>query len=266
VKDRATIMDKTVPSYRAHLADGLSVGNGASGLAGVMIMLAWDDPRALTLAAMCVFIAWGFDSVDGLAARGVQRSPAEGAVLDSLCDTSSFGALPAALLTAYGTRTGGSTLVVCIVLGVAYYACAILRLRRYTVDAVGHGGEERTSFQGVPSPVAAMSVAAATLAAITGPPSVAWLPLAWLPMVFAGVAAPLMLSSIRYEETPRVAAWVVRAIWPLPVLAAIAYAAGNVAVALTVFFAAYLASGVLSRRTVARSARSGMTPEPESSK
>ena len=55
-----------------------------------------------------------------------------------------------------------------------------------------------------------------------------------------------MLSSIRYGETPRVAAWVVRAVWPLPVLAAIAYAAGNVPVALTVFFAAYLASGALT--------------------
>lgn len=241
MKGRTTIMDKSVPSYRAHLADGLSVGNGASGLAGVMIMLAWHDPRALALAAMCVFIAWGFDSVDGLAARGVKRSPAEGAVLDSLCDTSSFGALPAALLTAYGTRAGGLTLVACVVIGVAYYACAILRLRRYTVDAVGHAGEERTSFQGVPSPVAAMSVAAAILAAITGPPF-----LAWLPIVFAVVVAPLMLSSIRYEETPRVAAWVVRAMWPLPVLAAIAYAAGNVPVALTVFFAAYLASGALT--------------------
>lgn len=265
MKDRTTIMDKTVPGYRAHLADGLSVGNGASGLAGVMIMLAWDDPRALALAAMCVFIAWGFDSIDGLAARGVQRSPAEGAVLDSLCDTSSFGALPAALLTAYGARTGGATLIVCVTLGVAYYACAILRLRRYTVDAVGHAAEERTSFQGVPSPVAAMSVAAAILAAITGPPPQGWL-LAWLPMAFAGVAAPMMLSSMRYEETPRVAAWMVRAMWPLPVLAAIAYAAGSVAEALTVFFAAYLASGVLSRRMVARSASSGMTPEPESSK
>lgn len=256
-------MNKTVPGYRAHLADGLSVGNGASGLAGVMIMLGWDDPRALTLAAMCVFVAWGFDSVDGLAARGVQRSPAEGAVLDSLCDTSSFGALPAALLTTYGMTIGGATVVTCVAIGIAYYACAILRLRRYTVGAVGHAGEERTSFQGLPSPVAAMSVAAAILAAIAAPPSLAWLPLAWLPMVFAGVAAPLMLSSMRYEETPRVAAWVVRAMWPLPVLAAIGYASGSAAVAVTVFFAAYLASGVLSRRTVARSARSGMTPEPE---
>lgn len=238
-------MNKTASSYRAHLADGLSVGNGASGLSGVMIMLAWDDPRALTLAALCVFLAWGFDSVDGLAARGVQRSPAEGAVLDSLCDTSSFGALPAALLTAYGLKIGGPAAAACAVLGVAYYACAILRLRRYTVDAVGHAGEQRTSFQGVPSPVAAMSVAAAILAATTGPPApaFAWLPVEWMPMMFAAVVAPLMLSSIRYEETPRVAAWVVRAVWPLPVLAAIAYAAGNVPVALTVFFAAYLSSG-----------------------
>jgi phosphatidylserine synthase len=206
-------------------------------------MLAWDDPRALAAACLFVFIAWGFDSVDGLAARGVQRSPAEGAVLDSLCDTSSFGALPAALLTAYGMRSDRSTLIISALVSVVFYGCAILRLRRYTVGAVGHTSAERTSFEGVPSPVAAMSVAAAILAAITGPPA-----LAWMPILFAVVVAPLMLSRIRYEETPRVAAWLVRAKWPLPVLAAIGYAAGNVAVALSVFFAAYLASGALSRR------------------
>jgi phosphatidylserine synthase len=241
-------MDKTVVSYRALLADALSLGNGSSGVVGVIVMLAWHDPRALAVASMCVFIAWGFDSVDGLAARGVQRSPAEGAVLDSLCDTSSFGALPAALLTAYGTRGGRSTLIISAVVGVAFYGCAILRLRRYTVGAVGHASEERTSFEGVPSPVAAMSVAAAILAAITGPPA-----LAWMPILFAAVAAPLMMSRVRYQDTPRLAAWLVRAKWPLPILAAIAYAAGNVAVALSVFFAAYLASGALSRRTHAKS-------------
>lgn len=245
-------MDKTAVSYRAVLADALSLGNGASGVAGVIVMLAWDDPRALAVAAMCVFIAWGFDSVDGLAARGVQRSPAEGAVLDSLCDTSSFAALPAALLTAYGMRAGRWPLFVCAVIGVLFYGCAILRLRRYTVGAVGHTAEERTSFEGVPSPVAAMSVSAAILAAITGPPV-----LAWMPILFAAVAAPLMLSRIRYEETPRVAAWLVRAKWPLPILAAIAYAAGNVAVALSVFFAAYIAASLVIRTgPVARPSKS----------
>jgi phosphatidylserine synthase len=119
----------------------------------------------------------------------------------------------------------------------------VLRLRRYTVGAVSHTSEERTSFTGVPSPVAAMSVAAGIVAAITGPPA-----LASMPLLFAAATAPLMLSSIRYRDTPRLAAWMMRAKWPLAVLALIAYAAGNAAVALSVFFAAYLASGVLSTR------------------
>ena len=235
-------------SYRALLADGLSLGNGSSGVVGVIVMLTWHDPRALAVACMFVFIAWGFDSVDGLAARGVQRSHAEGAVLDSLCDTSSFGALPAALLTAYGTRGDRFILISSVVGGVLFFGCVVLRLRRYTVAAVGDTSEERTSFKGVPSPVAAMSVAASILAAITGPPA-----LAWMPILFAAVTAPLMMSQIRYLDTPRLAAWLVRAKWPLLVLAAIAYVAGNIAVALSVFFAAYLASGALSRRRQARS-------------
>ena len=189
-----------------------------------------------------VFIGWGFDSVDGLAARGVQRSPAEGIVLDSLCDVSSFGALPAVLLAAYGMRPVGSALLISAVLAIVFVGCVILRLRRYTVDALGHAREATDGVQGVPSPVAAMAVAAAILAAITGPPA-----LAWMPIAFAAVAAPLMMSRIPYQETPRVAAWVVRAKWPLPVLAAIAYAAGNVAIAVSVFFAAYIASGALRR-------------------
>jgi CDP-diacylglycerol--serine O-phosphatidyltransferase len=241
-------MDKTRMSYRALLADGLSLGNGSSGVVGVIVMLTWHDPRALAVACLFVFIAWGFDSIDGLAARGLERSPAEGAVLDSLCDTSSFAALPAALLTAYGARVDRSTLIISGIAGVVFFGCVVLRLRRYTVGAVGHTSEERTSFEGVPSPVAAMSVAASILAAITGPPA-----LAWMPILFAAVTAPLMMSQIRYRDTPRLAAWLVRAKWPLPVLAAIAYVAGNIAVALSVFFAAYLASGALSRRQQARS-------------
>jgi phosphatidylserine synthase len=241
-------MDKTRMSYRAFLADGLSLGNGSSGVVGVIVMLTWHDPRALAVACLFVFIAWGFDSIDGLAARGLVRSPAEGAVLDSLCDTSSFAALPAALLTAYGARIDRPTLIISAIVGVVFFGCAVLRLRRYTVGAVGHASEERTSFEGVPSPVAAMSVAAAILAAITGPPA-----LAWMPILFAAVTAPLMLSQIRYRDTPRLAAWMVRAKWPLPVLAIIAYATRNVAVALSVFFAAYLTSGALSSRQRTRS-------------
>lgn len=241
-------MNQTQMRYRALLADGLSVGNGASGVAGVMVLLIWHDPRALALACVFVFIGWGFDSVDGLAARGVVRSPAEGIVLDSLCDVSSFGALPAVLLAAYGARSGGTSMVVCAIASIVFVSCVILRLRRYTVDALDHASEARTSFAGVPSPVAAMSVSAAILAAVTGPPA-----LEWLPMLFAALTAPLMMSRIPYRETPQVAAWVLRAKWPLPVLAAVGYAAGNAAVAVSVFFACYIASGALSRRSHAQS-------------
>jgi phosphatidylserine synthase len=227
--------------YRAALADTLSLGNGASGVAGVIILLAWSDPRALAVACVFVFIAWGFDSVDGLAARGVRRPPAEGIVLDSLCDVSSFGALPSVLLAAYGMRGGPAMSIISIFLAIVFVGCVILRLRRYTVDALDHASEARTSFSGVPSPVAAMSVAAAILAAVTGPPA-----LSWMPLGFAAVTAPLMMSRIPYQETPRVAGWLARAKWPLAVLAAIAYFAGNVAVMLSVFFAAYLASGAAS--------------------
>jgi phosphatidylserine synthase len=231
-------MDQDQMRRRAMLADGLSVGNGASGVAGAMILLAWHDPRALVAACVCVFVGWGFDSIDGLAARGVKRAPAEGIVLDSLCDVSSFGALPAVLLMAYGTRHAEPIRTACAIIAIAFFACVILRLRRYTVDAIAHSSEQRTSFKGLPSPVAAMATSAAILTAITWPPA-----LVWTPLVFAVLAAPLMLSQIPYQETPRVAAWVARSIWPLPVLALIAYAAGNVPVALSVLFAAYFASG-----------------------
>lgn len=233
-------MDQAQMRFRARLADGLSVGNGVSGVAGIIVLLAWNDPRALAAACVFVFVAWGFDSVDGLAARGVKRSPAEGIVLDSLCDVSSFGVLPAVLLAAYGMRHERLLMLICVVLALVFVGCVILRLRRYTVDALDHTSEQRTSFKGVPSPVAAMSTAAAILAAVTGPPA-----LLWLPIVFGVVTAPLMMSRIPYQETPRVAGWAVRAIWPIPALAAIAFAAGNVAVALVVFFAAYLVSGAL---------------------
>ena len=176
---------------RAILADGLSLGNGSSGLVGILLLVAWDDPRALTAACVCVFAAWGFDSLDGLAARGLQRPAAVGAVLDSLCDTASFGALPAVLLTASGMTGDRQTLVLSAVIAVLYFCCAVLRLCRYTVGAVSDTKSPRTFFEGVPSPVGAMSVSAAILAARAQPAM-----LGWMPLLFAGVCAPLMVSRI----------------------------------------------------------------------
>jgi CDP-diacylglycerol--serine O-phosphatidyltransferase len=221
------------------LADGLSLGNGSAGLVGILILLAWDDPLALTAACVCVFAAWGFDSLDGLAARGLQRPASVGAILDSLCDVASFGALPAVLLTASAVDGDRSLVLPYAVVSVAYFCCAVVRLCRYTVGAVSDTKSPRMFFEGVPSPVGAMSVSAAMLAARAEPET-----LRWMPLLFAVACAPLMVSRIPYKDTPRLAAWLVRSIWPLPVLGAIGYVAGA-GTAVTVFFAAYLLTGAI---------------------
>jgi CDP-diacylglycerol---serine O-phosphatidyltransferase len=221
---------------RAYLADGLSLGNGASGVAGILILLTWHDPRALIVACVLVFVAWGFDSVDGLAARGLGRPRAVGEMMDSLCDVASFGVLPAILLTAYALRDRPNV-VLGVVLGILFYACVVVRLRRYTVEAIAQSAQPRLFFKGLPSPVGAMCTASAILAARPGP-------LAWAPFAFAAACAPLMVSRLPFKDTPRLAVWLVRAIWPIPVLVAIGWWAGG-AIAVLVFFAAYLASGAL---------------------
>jgi CDP-diacylglycerol---serine O-phosphatidyltransferase len=222
---------------RAHLADGLSLGNGASGVAGILLLLTWHDPHALMVACALVFLAWGFDSVDGLAARGLGRPRAVGEMMDSLCDVASFGVLPAILVTAYSLQLHRPGVVVGAVVGVAFYACVVLRLRRYTVEAIGEHAGPRLFFKGLPSPVGAMCVACAIFAARPGP-------LEWAPVAFAAACAPLMMSTIPFKDTPRLALWLVRSIWPIPVLVVIGWKAGP-AIAVLVFFAAYLASGVL---------------------
>lgn len=222
---------------RAYLADGLSLANGASGVTGILILLTWHDARALTVACTLVFLAWGFDSVDGLAARGLGRPRAVGEVMDSLCDVASFGVLPVILLTAYSLQVDRRTVVMGGVIGVLYYACVVVRLRRYTVEAIGGGVGPRLFFKGLPSPVGAMCIAAAILAARAGL-------LAWAPFVFAVACAPLLVSGIPFKDTPRLAVWLVRAIWPIPALVALGVLAGG-RIAVLTFFAAYLASGVL---------------------
>jgi len=224
---------------RTHLADGLSLANGACGVAGILILLAWHDPRALTAACALVFVGWGFDSVDGLAARGVGRPRAVGEVMDSLCDVASFGVLPAILISVHSLQFDRPIAVVGGAIGVLFYACVVLRLRRYTVHAVGEHVAPRLFFEGLPSPVAAMCVASTILAARVRPG-----PLVWAPFVFAAACASLMVSTIPFKDTPRLATWLVRAIWPIPVLVAVGVAAGG-ATAVLVFFAAYLASGAL---------------------
>ena len=121
--------------FRAALADALAATARAAS-PGVMVLLAWHDPRALAVAC-CSSSSAGVDSVDG--SRRAAALAGRGAVLGSLCDTSSFGALPAAYgLRGIGRRDRqrrGRRRV---------HGCAIRRLRRTWARSVAPGGGRRS--------------------------------------------------------------------------------------------------------------------------
>ncbi|MGQ0710670.1 MAG: CDP-diacylglycerol--serine O-phosphatidyltransferase [Rhodoferax sp.] len=105
------------------------------------------------LAAMGVFFAMVFDSLDGRVARMTNTQSAFGEQMDSLADMVSFGAAPALISYIWTLRSLGrwgwfAAFVYC--------ACAALRLARFNVNT---GVVDKRYFQGLPSPAAAALVA-----------------------------------------------------------------------------------------------------------
>ncbi len=105
------------------------------------------------LAAMGVFFAMVFDSLDGRVARMTNTQSAFGEQMDSLADMVSFGAAPALISYMWTLRGLGrwgwfAAFVYC--------ACAALRLARFNVNT---GVVDKRYFQGLPSPAAAALVA-----------------------------------------------------------------------------------------------------------
>lgn len=101
-------------------------------------------------AAWAVIIAGVFDFLDGRVARLTHAESEFGIEYDSLVDLASFGLAPAVLMYTWGlkgfSRIGwlGAFL---------YFACGALRLARFNVQS---NSVERTWFQGLPIPVAAI--------------------------------------------------------------------------------------------------------------
>lgn len=114
------------------------------------IVMAMDG--RFDLAAMGVFTAMVFDSLDGRVARMTNTQSAFGEQMDSLSDMVSFGAAPA--LVAYEWSLKGLGRWGWIAAFV-YCACAALRLARFNVNT---GVVDKRYFQGMPSPAAAALV------------------------------------------------------------------------------------------------------------
>ena len=125
-----------------HLADFLTLGNAACGMAAVFLAMDYVASGSLSRfywAAAMAPAAFVFDVLDGRVARWRQQHSALGRELDSLADVISFGVAPAALAYAAGLRGGWDV--------VALHLLRLLRreparaLQRHRGEPVGRRGQ-----------------------------------------------------------------------------------------------------------------------------
>lgn len=116
-----------------------------------------DPTHNMMLAGWLIFLAMIFDALDGHVARLTKASSQFGAQLDSLCDAVTFGVAPGLLLVkmvpSFEYYYSGAVWIIAAV----YACCAVLRLARFNVETGQH--DDHSTFQGLPSPAAAASIA-----------------------------------------------------------------------------------------------------------
>ena len=148
-------------------------------------------------AAIAIFVAMVFDSLDGRVARWTHTESAFGKEYDSLADMVSFGLAPALVMYEWSLHSlvdYGNVLGKLGWMGAfTYAACAAMRLARFNVNA---GVIDKRYFQGLPSPAAAGILAGAVWCAdsFNVPGSALIIP-AFILTVGAG---SLMVSSIGF--------------------------------------------------------------------
>jgi CDP-diacylglycerol--serine O-phosphatidyltransferase len=142
-----------------HVADFLTLGNAACGVAAVFCALAYVDQQApgyFFAAAWLAPAALAFDVLDGRVARWRHQHSALGRELDSLADVISFGVAPAALGFAAGLRAGWDWVAL-----IYFVCCGVSRLARYNVTAeeLSEGADKVAYFEGTPIPTTVLITA-----------------------------------------------------------------------------------------------------------
>jgi CDP-diacylglycerol--serine O-phosphatidyltransferase len=135
-----------------HLADFVTLGNAACGMAGIFLAMTYVTSGVLAdflLAAAMAPLAFAFDWLDGRVARWRRQHSALGRELDSLADVVSFGVAPAALAFAGGLRGGWDVVVL-----IYFVCCGVSRLARYnvTAESLSAGADKVAYFEGTPIP------------------------------------------------------------------------------------------------------------------
>jgi CDP-diacylglycerol--serine O-phosphatidyltransferase len=148
-------------------------------------------------AALAIFVAMVFDSLDGRVARLTNTQSDFGVQYDSIADMVSFGVAPALVVhqwILHGMVAMGPTWGKIGWLGAfTYTACAGLRLARFNTMV---GVIDKKYFQGLPSPAAAAMVA--SLVWVGDDLNARGWPMEFLAWILTVAAALLMVSNMRY--------------------------------------------------------------------
>jgi CDP-diacylglycerol--serine O-phosphatidyltransferase len=144
------------------------------------------------IAAIAVFVAMIFDSLDGRVARLTGTESEFGAQYDSLSDMMCFGVTPALVVYSWGLRYLGK---IGWLAAFFYVAATALRLARFNLHS---GGSDKRFFTGLPctaaAPVIAGMVWVGTDFSIPGKR------ISELAAVVTVIVAALMVSNVRYNS------------------------------------------------------------------
>lgn len=192
------------------LADFLTLGNAACGVAAVMCAIAFARDGHLSwfyAAALLAPAAFVFDVLDGKAARSRHAHSAFGRELDSLADVISFGVAPAAL--GYAAGLDGALDWIALLY---FVCCGVSRLARFnvTADTLAAGGDKVKYFEGTPIPTSVVIVGLLALAAWQGRIGDAIAGGAWTlgPLVLHPFSLLYVLSgSLMISKTLRIPKW-----------------------------------------------------------
>jgi CDP-diacylglycerol--serine O-phosphatidyltransferase len=151
-----------------HLADFLTLGNAACGMASVFFAMLYVDSHLAVhffAAAAMAPAAFIFDVFDGKVARSRNTHSALGRELDSLADVISFGVGPATLAFAAGMRGGWDAVAL-----IYFVCCGVSRLARYNVTAESLSGADAKVkyFEGTPIPTSVVLTGVLAFAAWKG--------------------------------------------------------------------------------------------------
>jgi CDP-diacylglycerol--serine O-phosphatidyltransferase len=149
------------------LADFLTLGNAASGVAAIFAAISYVETMQLShlYAAIALGpLAFLFDTLDGRVARWRHAHSAMGRELDSLADVISFGVAPATIAYAAGLRGGWDRVAL-----IAFVACGVSRLARYnvTAESLSAGADKVRYFEGAPVPTSLWLMAMLAILAAT---------------------------------------------------------------------------------------------------